>query len=1431
MRNIKYIFILILFLLNITLLQAQRKKKFSNSSKEFKRELMKIIKEPQNKDIQSFFQVIDNYEDLKELIINFNLFKKYKFSKKEYLSYIRALLVINKIGKLKSFLNHNTVNVQSKRKLRGYVKVLDNFLTKNILYEKRDDFSWIYKGKMEYVVDNSLVKIKIKAETLVCKSKRGSIMLYGVEGVFIPAQNKIIVNKGLFYWNASKKKKHTYAQIKEMTIDLTKKYFKADNVILNNAMQFEDMAGSLEMRLTSSKRTIYPLFRSDESREPFSVDLSEGVNYYGYIVLQNEKILGVSEKTGNSIVTFFDKGKKLFVITSKKINISKKRIYASNAKFDLFLNEKVISHTAMGVEYDLKKDILRLQRNTSTLSKSPMTNAYHNVNMNVVSIEWNKPKHQITIKGDAQNTILLSSVNYYDKKMFSQFDNLDGTNLLKKLHKMIQANPEFKNRFSFDFISSYLNAPKVNIINSIINISLMGVLDIDMNKELVIFTEPFFNLIKANDLNNDHDEIIFVSGKKNIFESTINLNDKDKKMFVNYINHIQLSNKQYIYMFPNGKIVVKNGFDFSFDGQLKTKLLYFEDAKGVDFSYDKYKINFGNVKRVGFNLKSENLKLYLENVKAEIFVDKPDNKSNRKNNPKYPIFRSIGDSYIYYDDKKIQNGVYPRSEFYAQILPLEIDSLNTVDANSLLLKGKMVSAGIFKDFNQTFMPQKDGSIGFVKTIPNKGFKMYGGKGIFKNRITLNMKGLTGQGNFTVFNAKMKSEDVIFFPDSLKSKQTEFKLDKGSKKTYYPNVESESVNVHWSTNKNILTAKSINDFIMYNHKTKLKGKINLSSDKLEGAGKLSLFNSIFESEKYRFSPIEFKAQKMDMIMYDSAKLKEIQVKNIRGVFSFKERQGDFRLNNSKNYLNLEKYMYYVNLDKIRWDQKNSMLYLTKANKNIISWFRSKKDSLEFTATESEVHLKENNMKVNGVDNLKILDASITPDKRILTIVKGGKIDTLRNAKISINNDFHMITNATVAIFGKHRYWAKGKYSYIDKDKITYIIDLSRIVIDNGSSIAQAQIPENEVLPLSPYFDYYGKLTLTGKEKFLKYKGSVKLNHHCNLNIPSVRIATYIDPKDIRLKFQKPLLNGIYYSMNKFLPAFLSIRKIDDTNKLITTDGELRYNEKIDAYQFQTFRDNNLLSEVSFYKDRCVIEGKGGLNFGIVDTTIVVNTFGTAKYNLQNNDIDLNIDLGFKFFMHEDLSNKIAKEVNSSDDFIENVIYKTHLNEELMVNKLFTQKEKEEYIQGKNLGKVPEKMKYILSFKDIDFKWDKKESSFISEGKKINVNQINEVQINRKLPGVIKILKKGKKTVVQVYFQTDASTYYYFEYDKHVIKFFTNHKAVLNIFNKIEEEDRIKQINDTEYMYIKASSIKIKKMQNIFRKKQKQKDKKKPKKVKK
>lgn len=179
---------------------------------------------------------------------------------------------------------------------------------------------------------------------------------------------------------------------------------------------------------------------------------------------------------------------------------------------------------------------------------------------------------------------------------------------------------------------------------------------------------------------------------------------------------------------------MKRNRNFQFDGVVQAGLFTYY-GRNFFFSYDEFKVNLKDVDSISMKVITSYdnygkpvyspVNNVIEGVTGDVLIDKPDNKSGVKNFPEYPIFNSIGNSYVYYDDQKIFHGVYKRKrDFYFKIDPYTLDSLDNFAKEGMQFNGTFYSANIIPVIPEKLVLQEDFSLGFKQTSPPEGYPLH-----------------------------------------------------------------------------------------------------------------------------------------------------------------------------------------------------------------------------------------------------------------------------------------------------------------------------------------------------------------------------------------------------------------------------------------------------------------------------------------------------------------------------------------------------------------------------------------------------------------------------------------------------------------------------------------------------------------------------------
>ena len=328
-------------------------------------------------------------------------------------------------------------------------------------------------------------------------------------------------------------------------------------------------------------------------------------------------------------------------------------------------------------------------------------------------------------------------------------------------------------RFHAEDFAKYVNKATYMVKHRLYPLANDGFIFYDTDSDTITLNDKLYDFISARIEKIDYDVIKLQSSTQAPTHNGI-LDLSSMDLTINGVPRIHLSDSQDVAIFPKkGQIVMRKNRHFDFAGVVDAGLFTFF-GENYNFNYDEFKIKLDSIDSLRMKFQTDEKNMYgqavlarventINDLSGEILIDKPDNKSGKEYYPTYPKFESKQKSYIYYDH--LFNGPYERENFYFELHPFQMDSLDNFNPENLKFKGNFYSASIFPPFEETLKLRPDKSMGFVRHTPQEGYPLYEGKGKYFNQIDMSNKGLKGEGTLTYLTSRMETDDVLFFPDS------------------------------------------------------------------------------------------------------------------------------------------------------------------------------------------------------------------------------------------------------------------------------------------------------------------------------------------------------------------------------------------------------------------------------------------------------------------------------------------------------------------------------------------------------------------------------------------------------------------------------------------------------------------------------------------
>ncbi|MCK4992533.1 MAG: hypothetical protein KAS29_18675, partial [Bacteroidales bacterium] len=326
----------------------------------------------------------------------------------------------------------------------------------------------------------------------------------------------------------------------------------------------------------------------------------------------------------------------------------------------------------------------------------------------------------------------------------------------------------------------------------------------------------------------------------------------------------------------------------------------------------------------------ERIENAMEDMTGQLLIDDPQNKSGLENFPQYPSFTSMGESYIYFDDPIIQNGVYHRDDFYFELEPFTIDSLDNFSPEAIAPQGTFISAGILPPLEMEMTLRDDNSLGFIMQTSEEGIGLYGGMSTFYNDIEMSSGGLRGYGSFDYLSSTTTSDLFLMHPDSMMARSRSFLIREQSEGTLYPWVENSVADLKLLPEENRLEIARVEEvFKIYNDSIFHAGDLALSPSGLRGKGVMGFPDARFESDQFRYGLRTLSADSSG-VKLSAGSFDEIPfLTNDVNIFvDLDQRMGEFRANGDATLIELPYNLYETRLDQITWDMDKKSVALSQ-----------------------------------------------------------------------------------------------------------------------------------------------------------------------------------------------------------------------------------------------------------------------------------------------------------------------------------------------------------------------------------------------------------------------------------------------------------------------------------------------------------------------
>ena len=1326
---------------------------------------------------------------------------------------------------------HGLVSRFSNETIGRYFLNISSLIKENVL-SRSGGVIWKLKGNQLKFINDTLFRIDISNATLTCYSQNDSTEIYNVTGTYFPEIQQFRGSKGIVTWEkAGYPREDVFAEIDNYIINTTKNSYTVDSVLLTHKTYFKEPAyGKLTDQTSSFKspeKATYPRFET-YTRQFRINNIYKGVNYQGGLAFEGANAKGAGTKRSPAEITMYRNDTLYLKIIATEFIFSKTGLNSQETSISLYLEKDSIYHSTLGCSYNASTRQVSLFRTNNPVSRSPYFDSFHNLDMYFEYLSWDMDDSKIILsrpRGASLGQAIFESTSFFNANYFLKLMGLDEYHPLNRLVKF--AEWFYAETFPITEFARWLNKPVESVTGLCIDLANKGFIFFDRSNNEVTIKKKTHDFLNSFAKKKDYD-VLNILSETNAPLDNATLDLKSYKLLVNGVERVFLSDSQRVALYPyNRQLAIGKNRSIEFDGVVEAGLFTVFGHK-FSFSYDTFKISLRKIDSIRIAVETDKRDLYgnpeikqvdnlLQLGTAELYIDRPDNKSGLKRFMQYPIINSVTYSYIFYDKIPGLEGIYKQQDFYFKIDPFTYENIDHYTNEDMNLSGEFYAANIFKPMKQVLTIQENNSLGFNMVIPEEGIDLYGDKGKLFDNINMSNKGLIGSGTLQRLTSTTKSDEYRFFPDSMLAQATVFNILKDDA-GLFPDLKSQEVTIKWMSQKDewLATNSAGKNFNMFDNGTILDGSLKLTPSLLSGTGVINTKDSRLTSNLFRFASNAIRADTADYnLKSPSTDGYSFIADNVKTEINFDTQLTNFHLNTDSSTVKFPEMQFICTMTDFTYNMATRILNMEQKGKSDTPLLTADKllklnlsqldkptfyatnnlsDTVAFSSWKGSYHLDEEYIEAENINYIHIADALIQPENGKIVINRRAKIKQMQNAIIALNNR-HILHTAKIDIESTKRYTGSAIYDYKDENSEIQQISFPELMVDTLTTTARGYIPVGQKFMLSPAFSYAGDVTLSARKDFLTYTGSAGIIHNCNtIKSYNIKFKAQIDPKNILIPVSDKardsndnlVFSGSFINTDSMhiYPAFLSAQKSWADVALVNSNGFLYYEKAKGRYlitSLEKLADKTLPGEMTaFDKNFCIMSGEGKLNYGTNLNLFKMSSAGKMTHKIDSSRVTLQAILAFDFHFSPEALKVMIEEIRMMPT-LKPVNINSELNnkgmKDLMGTSAANQIKEEVNLFGTSRN-LPEVFNYELLLNDVNLFWNESTASFRSTGK-IGIGFIGQQPVNVYVDGYIEIQRRRSGDMVDIYLKADQSTWYYFSYIPGVLMA----QAGNDIFNSI------------------------------------------------
>mgnify|MGYP000305087347 CR=1 FL=1 len=1356
----------------------------------------------------------DNHfdDDVEEKFLKLNVLLRQKKinSKAIYIDLFRLYnsLAEDKISKENfEILQYNIgLDIQDNYFDRAFI-VLENtanFLQSGYLYSD-GNFKWSCSSTNWNVSDNIYLSISFENTDIQLDAENASFTIQNVEGEYRLDQGIFIGQKGSINW-----KNYGFPQRKRTTklgrfeIQTVQPRFYAEDVLLKDTdiAKEEEIAGNIffnklnktgVFQLTFESYSIYPL----NNFHP-NIEAKTGIK------LVNEDFIPFAPKFHKMEFNISNNKQKQVQIAATNFKLIDDVFSVKEGAFKFYFKKDSISHPMIDFKYQMNKGLFHAALPKNPIGKkTPFEDSYHSLHILSNHCFWDESLNQLIFENKEMSQLVpvkYQSLRYFHPDWFLNMFGMEDTHPTSLLKRLSKQN-NWARKFDLIEVQEMYKVDANTLHTLMVEFTNHGFIDYDPIQEYIIIKDRFFTFYDGLKKKKDHDQLRIVSNINNRPSGIINLESGILDIYK--VKEVNINTQQMTSIYPEDEIIhIHEKMNFSFDGTtICSKFAFFGTEQYFD--YDNYSFTFNEIDSIRYLLElpiKDSIHIQPCNTVIQKFtgileIDRPNNKSSKKELKQYPKLTTETSSFVFYDE--VKDGIYPKDKFHYELNPFKINGLKNVNTKELTFEGKLLAGEIFPEIKENLVLNERQELGFKHKIKGK-YKLYN-VADFNNTLILSNSGLTGLGQMNYNGLSLKCDSVDFYPNYSFADIKTIKSNPLRSHFSIPQLKGENIRMDWFLELGIMELKNKDKFFeLYSNQT-LNGGLEMTDTALLAYGTIIVDNIVSHSENIHLKQKAWKSSNSKLRIFQNPNLTNyhtdeeiVQQEDAQVIYLTDERKLISGIRNKSSAFQLPINQYQLSMEKMSYISTQNRIHFSTTDTLLIGNYTSLhpyQDSLEIWGNIARLDLFNLELEFEDIKGVRVADALIKPKQDNLQINELGFLDTISNASLQLINKDHQVRyqfqKAKINIYGKEDYQASADFVYTDRLGDQQSVHFEDIhVTENGKSEGSSELTEEDDFYIDPQISFQGTLSINDLHGTMIAEGQTQFHDHCSyLEGPLYQFKDslnkfngYLDEQ----KEEKPFFSLMFNQDNyELYPAFSIHKKDEQDIALLTIEGKLSYDNESNYYSIkgQHTDDHANLNDACEYW----MEGYFNLSHSKFISDL---SYGTMQMNSDKNEspeIELHFGLNFPIadkalkWMRKDFVRKLKYAEQSDEDQI------SYIN---FLRSLIGEEQSQRYFKAKSKGRyfVHPSMRSDLFFTGLKMQWNEELELFEHSEEWISLNHIDGTKVDRMVKGKIQYRPNSEGDYWYFYFEFEEGGYYFMEIDGNIFYTYSSEEKYNRLIQK-------------------------------------------------